>query len=253
MVLTAVFAATLFGLALPDIALNTGLADLVVLVTDTAVWPRVALLSLTALIVLTSRRGIDSRRRRVEAGAMVVVLLVAVAGNAGLNEYVVKPLFGVPRPNIEALADAGALGTEFPNAEAFYASGNKAARRDVLRERLATLETPLLSERVRAHWIHETGYSFPSGHSTAAMTIASLLVAFGLVWLSGWRRLLTAVVIPALAVAVVYSRLLLDVHTVGDAVAGTLAGFCWGLVAFGAIRWSVARFTLATENSRPET
>jgi phosphatidylglycerophosphatase B len=192
--------------------------------------------------MLVSRDGIDSRRRSVEAMAISVVVVIAVAGVAGLNEYVVKPLFGIPRPNIEALAEAGALGSDLPDAEAFYASGNKEARRAVLQERLVGLEMPQLSDRVRAHWIHETGYSFPSGHSTAAMTVASLLVAFGVAWLRGWRRLVAVVFVPTWAVAVAYSRLLLEVHTAADAIAGTLAGFGWGLVSFGAIRWAVARF-----------
>ncbi len=192
--------------------------------------------------MLVSRDGIDSRRRTVEAMAVGFVLLIAVAGNAGLNEHVVKPLFGIPRPNIEALAEAGALGSDLPDAEAFYASGNKEARRAVLEERLGALQMPQLSDRVRAHWIHETGYSFPSGHSTAAMTVATLLVAFGVAWLRGWRRLVAVVFVPTWAVAVAYSPLLLEVHTAADAIAGTLAGFGWGLVSFGAIRWAVARF-----------
>ncbi|MEA2002663.1 MAG: phosphatase PAP2 family protein [Actinomycetota bacterium] len=245
MVLIPVFAATLLSLALPGIALNTGFADVVVLITDTAAWPQLTIFSVAALIMLISRHGISNRRRRVEAGAVVLVMLVVLAGNGMLNEYVVKPFFGIPRPNIVTLTAAGDLGTDIPDADAFYASGDKEARRDLMREHLPTLETPQLSDRVRAHWIHETGYSFPSGHATAAMALASMLAAFGLAWLNGWRRLATTVVIPAWAVAVAYSRVLLEVHTASDIIAGTLAGFWWGLVAFGAIRWTIRRFAPA--------
>jgi len=240
-VLSAILAAAFLSLALPDMALNTVFADAVVRVTDTASWPQLAILGAGVAGVVITRPGIGRRRRVFEAGAFALVLLLFLAGNAALNEYVVKPYFAVPRPNIEELADSGALGTDFPDADAFYTIGNKAARRRPLGQILASLESPLLSDRVRAHWAHETGYSFPSGHSTAAMTLAAMMVATGLVWLDGWRRVLTVVVLPLWAVAVVYSRVLLDVHTAGDVIVGALAGIWWGLLAFAAVRWGVSR------------
>jgi phosphatidylglycerophosphatase B len=97
------------------------------------------------------------------------------------------------------------------------------------------METPELSDRVRAHWIHETGYSFPSGHTTAAMTLTVLLAALGQTWLDGWRRILTLAVVPVWAVLVAYSRPLLDVHTAADVIAATAAGFGWGLLAVAAV------------------
>ncbi|NNC91597.1 MAG: phosphatase PAP2 family protein [Acidimicrobiia bacterium] len=240
-VLGGVLVAVLASVWLPGIALNTRLADSVVSITNTAAWPQLVFLAVGLVLAVISRPGITHRRRRREVAAFGLVLLVFLAGNAALNEYVVKPLFGIPRPNIEALAQAGALGAEFADADAFYSVGNKTARREPLAERLATLQEPKLSERVRAHWAHETGYSFPSGHSTAAMTLAALLVATGVAWLDGWRWVLAVLAMPVWAVAVVYSRVLLEVHTGADVIAGTVAGFGWGLVAFAVVARLVSR------------
>jgi phosphatidylglycerophosphatase B len=245
-------ALALLSLGLPDIALDTGFADAVVRISDTAAWTQLPYLCVVALIVLISRACLSNRRRMLEAGIVVAAMLIVLVGNALINENITKPIFGIARPNIVALTESGALGADIPDADVFYAIGDKAARRLVLKERLPTVQEPALTERVRAHWIHETGYAFPSGHSTAAVTFACMFAAQGLLWLGGWRRRVTMVVLPIWAVCVVYSRILLGVHTPVDVVAGTLIGFCWGLLAFGAIRRLSTRFAgdRATSSSR---
>lgn len=242
-VLAAAWMATLFSFLLPDIDLSSRAAEMVVLVTDTAAWPVLPLLSVAALIMVVSRPRVPRERRKMESVAMAAVLVVALGGNAALNEFVVKPAFGIPRPNIEMLAESGALGPEFPDAETFYQVGGKEARREVLGERLPLIEAPLLADRVEASWIHETGYSFPSGHATAAMTLASLLVSLAFAWLTGWRHLVVTVAAPVWAVGIAYSRVLLGVHRPVDVVVGTAAGILWGLLAFWAIQRLVGRPT----------
>jgi phosphatidylglycerophosphatase B len=241
-VLVSVFGLVLLSALLPDIALDTGFADVVVRITDTATWTQLPYLCFVAVLLVISRHGLTRRRRAVEAGVIVGVMLLALAGNAQLNEHIIKPLFGIPRPNIVSLTESGALASELPDAESFYAVGDKGARRIVLGELLPDLQSPALSDRVRAHWVHETGYAFPSGHSTAAITFAVMLAALGFGWLDGWRQAITTALVPIWAVFVVYSRPLLGVHTPIDVIAGTVVGFGWGLAAFGAIRWTVARY-----------
>lgn len=231
-ILGGVFAATLLVSLLPDIALDTAFADLVVRLSGTASWALMTPICVVLVALIVSRPGIDGRRRMIEGGALIATMVIALAGNALLNEHVVKPAFGIARPNIVELTESGALGPDYPNAEAFYSVGSKGDRRVVLGELLPTVTTVSLSPTVQAHWIHETGYSFPSGHATAAMTLVAMLVPFGIRWLSGWRRSLTVLVIPVWAVAIAYTRDLLQVHTPIDIIVGTLAGFGWGLFAF---------------------
>lgn len=230
-VLIPVFAAVLLTPILPNIALDTVFADATVRLTDTATWTQLTLISVVAVMMLITRQRLSNKRRGIEAGVLAIVMLVALVGNALLNEHVVKPFFEVPRPNIVAMTEAGSLGAEFPDADSFYASGDKEARREILRDLLPAVQEPALSNLVRAHWIHETGYSFPSGHTTAAMTFMTLMAALGFLWLDGWRRQIAIWLTPVWAVAVAYSRPLLEVHTASDVIVGTLAGMCWGVLA----------------------
>jgi len=185
------------------------------------------ILAVAAVLLLVTRPGLAMSRRWLEAGAVGIAMLIVLVGNGLLNEHVVKPAFGIPRPNLTALAEDGVLGPEYDDAEDFYAVGDKDDRRAVLGAALPAITDPSLSERVLAHWIHETGYSFPSGHSTAAVTFATLLVAAAGAWLTGWRRWPILGLLPLWAIAVVYSRPLLEVHTALDVIIGTAAGLMW--------------------------
>lgn len=230
-VVAAMIAAILPSSFLPTISLDTAFADGLVRLTDTATWPQMAMLSMAAVVLLISRGGVSPKRRSIDAGVLAAVMLIALVGNALLNEHIVKPAFAIPRPNIVELTEAGSLGPDYPDAESFYATGDKEARRSVLGDLLPTVDTPALSSLVRAHWIHETGYSFPSGHATAAVTLATLLAALGFLWLDGWRLRLTTWVVPMWAVTIAYTRPWLGVHTGPDVIAGGLAGILWGILA----------------------
>lgn len=240
-VLVPIYLLVLLSFVLPQIPLEGRFAAFVVRVTDSTSWQQLPLLCMAALILLTSRPGPNMRRRMIEAVVISAVMAGALAGNALVNEHAVKPTFEVPRPNLVALADQGALGPAVTDADDFYQLGDKQARRDYLAPRLAELEQPALGPEVRNHWIHETGYSFPSGHATASMTFATLMLALGLCWLHGWRQQIM-VMLPFWALFVVYSRPLLQVHSGYDVCVGTLIGMGWGLGGFVVIRWTVERF-----------
>ena len=227
--------------ALPQIGLNTPLAEAAVTLTDTATWPQVIVVIGAVLLLLATRNFPSLHSRGIEVAAAATAILVVLGGSAMVNEHVVKPSLAVPRPNIVLLAESGALGPSLPNAEAFYASGSKGARRIVLLESISDLESPELSTPVLAHWIHETGYSFPSGHTAAASAVTALTAAFGLTALVGWRRFVALVLLPAWAVAVAFTRVLLQVHSPVDVIAGSITGFLWGLLAFALTEYFVRR------------
>jgi membrane-associated phospholipid phosphatase len=76
-----------------------------------------------------------------------------------------------------------------------------------------------------AHWGPSlaAGYnSFPSGHATAAFTLAAVLAAAS----PSWR-----LVLYSLAVLIAFSRVAVDAHFVSDVVAGGLLGWVAGRVA----------------------
>jgi undecaprenyl-diphosphatase len=122
--------------------------------------------------------------------------------------------------------------------------GRRLGRRDLFRAGLvaipALMASGLLSRVVKilvgrprpgvvdqglAHWGPSlaAGYnSFPSGHATAAFTLAAVLAAAS----PSWRPALYG-----LAVLIAFSRVAVDAHFVSDVVAGGLLGWVAGRVA----------------------
>ncbi|PRP90535.1 Phosphatidylglycerophosphatase B [Enhygromyxa salina] len=240
--LIPIYVLVLMSFVLPEIALDSSFAELVVRLTDSSTWQQLPLLCAAGVIVLVSRPGLSARRRAVEGVVVFVAMGLGLAGVAQFNEHVLKPAVHAPRPNIVTLADAGALGPEVPDADAFYELGDKDVRRELLREQLPELDEPALAPLVREHWIEETGYTFPSGHATASMTFATMMLALGLCWLGGWRQRITTA-LPVWALCVAYSRPLLRVHRPLDVSVGALVGMGLGLLCFVVIRWLVERIT----------
>lgn len=83
--------------------------------------------------------------------------------------------------------------------------------------------------------VHETSYSYPSGHAVAVTAVAFAL-ALSIVL---WRRSLWPLLLLALAVSlfVVDTRLVLGVHWFSDVVFGWAIGAAWGVVVAVVMRW----------------
>jgi len=74
--------------------------------------------------------------------------------------------------------------------------------------------------------IHETSFSFPSGHATAgAAVLFSLAGLAAITWRTWWPW----AVVTAVGLAVAVSRLVLGVHWFSDVTLGLLVGATWGV------------------------
>jgi len=212
---------------LPAIHLDGWLAVWIWRITLTGGLIGVLTLAIICAVVLTLRRLSPARRIAREFICHIVVLGVLLGGGALLNEHILKPALAVPRPNIVALSESGALGV---TPEAFYESMTKDERRDHLAATLAGSAGDEMAPSVRDHWIHEAGYAFPSGHTFSAMLLATYFLILGIdlvkaKWRWGWARF------PVWAVLVGWSRVLLGVHRPVDVIVGGLAGLALGVLA----------------------
>ena len=187
------------------------------------------------MLLLVSRQPPRPWRGR-SADMMVIasLLLVALGLVSILNEHVIKPGFHVFRPNILQLADNPPAQPALKiSAAAFYELPDKDTRSSYLSGILnaADYNGPELQPLLKHHWIEETGYSFPSGHTTAAMALASFFLALALTRFRG-RQLIPYLMLPFWALMVAWSRTVLQVHTPADVLAGGVQGLVVGLLAW---------------------
>ena len=92
----------------------------------------------------------------------------------------------------------------------------------------------LMAQRARPPHFHgfaiETGYSFPSGHSSGAMATYAML-AFILCQITAKRwHLVWVLLASALIASIGYSRMYLQVHFMSDVIAGFTSGSLWVLL-----------------------
>jgi len=74
------------------------------------------------------------------------------------------------------------------------------------------------------HLVHETSFSFPSGHALASAALAASIVAA--LWFTRWR--IVAIIVGAVYVLVIgFTRLYLGVHYPTDILAGWLVAVAW--------------------------
>lgn len=189
-------------------------------------------------VYLVGRSGPSWRQRTIEVPVIVFTVATLLGGGAYLNEHVVKPAFHVPRPNIIELATTPADSPALKmSVEEFYNLPDKTSRSEYLAGILTTLDfdTVQLHERIREHWISETGYSFPSGHSFSSMMFATFFLGMGFNLCSG-RHLWAFYLLVPWAVMVCYSRTILRVHSPTDISIGGLEGVVVGVLAFLLVR-----------------
>ena len=184
----------------------------------------------TALVlVLVSQPGLSSRSRLLEVAVMIAVSLLVLYGGKLLNDHVVKPEIGVARPNIVQLSELGLLGMD---VDSFYemSQASRSEHLDNIKSESGFGELVMRPE-VRDHWVKETAFSRPSGHSLASLTFATFFLSMALSSLSGWRRWPFYLLVPW-AVCVCLSRAILRVHWPADILIGGLAGIVVGACGF---------------------
>ena len=177
------------------------------------------------------------RQRVVSALAVAAVLAVFISGIALFNEYVMKGVIEVPRPNVEYLDELGILKKED------YYRQEKDKRGSFLQQKLKEGDQKVdhIDPRVLEHWMLESGYSFPSGHAQNAFLLGVILAFLIDSLIHGPARWLA--LLPLVwAVLVCLSRVAIGVHTGLDVSAGALSGTFLGLgMVYAALKWNAIK------------
>ena len=170
---------------------------------------------------LVAAKHVGIKTRTLKAIQFLVGLCIVLATLALINEFVTKPLVAAHRPFVLKLEKAGLL-----PADKFYALAGKPERTDYLRKILdENPDHPLvkfLDPHIKEHWVMQTGFSFPSGHSQNAFLFAVILGFLIQHLVPGGRRF---VWIPFLwASGICLSRVAVGVHSPLDITVGALTG-----------------------------
>jgi len=171
------------------------------------------------------------RKKTTSISISLILFSLILGGFAQLNEHFIKEQLKIPRPNILFLES----NYEF-NQTAFYHYNNKSERRHYLESFLSeesnhpiSYNNNQISTAVLDHWLYETGYSFPSGHSFNAFLMATLMGYILLFVYTDFRRKLLFLLPFVWAISIAYSRTVLGVHSAIDISIGALMGSCIGL------------------------
>ncbi|WKX25250.1 phosphatase PAP2 family protein [Tatumella ptyseos] len=150
-------------------------------------------------------------------GSLLLLIIIVVWGGQGIKSLL-KPYFAEPRPYVVALTE------HMHQAPDLFYQQPKLARQQLVSQ--AHLYWPTLSEWQQKHWQHETGYSFPSGHS---FFVASWLLLFYA--LLSFRKYWPVIIIVTLwAWAVMWSRLSLGMHWPRDLIASVVIAWVFSFM-----------------------
>lgn len=224
-----VFASFLINVEFSAVSLKT-FSKLWMFVTNTGGTIGSGVLTLLASVFLAfSYKSV--KVRGLSFGILLLVFSTLLIGVAQLNEHLIKERVQEPRPNIILLSE----NEEFKAGDV-YAFDHKVERSDFLQKHIDETKrgSILLGELeiepiVWRHWLKETGYSFPSGHSVNAFLMAFIMSYCFLLKFKSFGKY-GVLTIYFWASIVAYSRLLLGVHSSFDISFGALWGTILGLI-----------------------
>jgi len=171
-------------------------------------------------------------RKSLSITLSLLTFSIILGGLAQLNEFFIKEKLQVERPNIKYLESQQLL-----DADEFYRQPSKDARRVYLKNHLQEhnittiyFDDEPLHPDVMEHWMHATGYSFPSGHSVNAFLMATLMGYILLFMYADFRRRMLFLLPFIWALLVAASRVMLGVHSPTDVTFGATWGCLCGLL-----------------------
>lgn len=156
----------------------------------------------------------------------IVALILIFGALAFINERVTKPILKLQRPSHTYMLHQTGLSTAI---DSLYHL-DKDARRDFFKSLLKTqpLKFKDIDSAIQEHWIDESGFSFPSGHTFNAFLFAMIL-SYAIFHNRSYPRLRNLFILPfAWALLVAISRVAVGAHSALDVSAGAALGILIG-------------------------
>jgi phosphatidylglycerophosphatase B len=138
-----------------------------------------------------------------------------------VNEHLVKPVAKLSRPSHSYMVSHTNAGTNMDSVYALEQGEREAFFRELIDADSMSYKS--IDKRILDHWVEESGYSFPSGHSFNAFLLAGIL-SFSAYRLSGKKTRLLSLIPLFWAALVGLSRVALGAHTPLDVSVGAGVG-----------------------------
>lgn len=140
---------------------------------------------------------------------------------AFLNEHLVKPAAGLARPSHAYIIKQTNSTANLDSLYTLTEHSRRAFFKNILDT--DTVNFKGIDARILDHWVEESGYSFPSGHSFNAFLLASIL-AFS-IYKSEHRKMKYLYFLPLVwALIVALSRVAVGAHSSLDVSVGAAIG-----------------------------
>jgi phosphatidylglycerophosphatase B len=161
----------------------------------------------------------------------LLTLIVVLASFAYVNEHVIKPSIRASRPSHTYIVRQSKSNAKLDSIYSLAQNNKRIFFRGLISADATTFGS--IDPRILDHWVEETGYSFPSGHSFNAFLLAGI-IAFGIYQsVPKNRRAISA--IPLLwASLVALSRVAVGAHSAWDVSVGSAMGLvlAYSLMSF---------------------
>lgn len=178
-------------------------------------------LILMASIMIAALRAYTVKEGVTDFFRTFITLSVILSVFALVNEHIVKPILQVPRPSHQYMIKQSKSEVKLDSLYTLPADERRAFFKQLIDADTVSFKNS--DERILNHWLDETGYSFPSGHSFNAFLLAGIL-AFCIYHFAN-RKLRWLCLVPlAWAVMVAISRVAIGAHTALDVSIGSAIG-----------------------------
>lgn len=147
-----------------------------------------------------------------------------------LNEHVLKPAVKLSRPSHSYIIRQTNSSVDLDSIYLLDESDREAYLKALITSDTSSFKQ--IDQRILDHWVDESGYSFPSGHSFNAFLLGSIL-AFS-IYHEREKKLRWLSLIPLIwAFLVALSRVALGAHTAMDVTAGAGMGLLLAFIVLG--------------------